>query len=227
MTEEKRSNRRHIASCFTTWSMGTVLSVLFPNYVVASAGIPEAGLVLYGSVTVEGQPARVGEDVAVIARVDGVPNPVGSYHMGDNPGATGVCAGGADCYELRIKVESLEPGGTQSDDAALIGQTVKIYIQQDGGPEEYVAEVVANRAAIMELNLNLCHHTQPDYDCDGDVDLTDFTTFADCNAGPDQPPAPTLPGVATADCLSAFDDDSDGDVDMLDLQPLQAAFTGP
>lgn len=54
-----------------------------------------------------------------------------------------------------------------------------------------------------------------DYDCNGDVDLDDFVTFASFLSGPD----------AEADC-SAFDSDGDGDVDLADFAQLQQLFAG-
>ena len=65
-----------------------------------------------------------------------------------------------------------------------------------------------------------------DSDGDGDVDLDDHMYFADCMAGPDTPPSPTLPGVTAEDCLVAFDDDNDGDVDLANSALFQDAFTG-
>jgi hypothetical protein len=66
-----------------------------------------------------------------------------------------------------------------------------------------------------------------DFDSDGDVDLDDYTVFADCLAGPDALPSPSLPGVTPQNCLDAFDFDApDGDVDVEDFSAFQATFTG-
>jgi hypothetical protein len=67
--------------------------------------------------------------------------------------------------------------------------------------------------------------TVGDADHDGDVDQGDFTLFADCFAGPNTTPAPTLTDLAT--CREAFDADEDLDVDAADFHEFQAAFTGP
>jgi hypothetical protein len=64
-----------------------------------------------------------------------------------------------------------------------------------------------------------------DFDYDGDVDLSDFTVFADCMAGPATTPTPTPP-VTAADCLDAFDFDADADVDIGDFAELLVVFTG-
>ena len=64
-----------------------------------------------------------------------------------------------------------------------------------------------------------------DFDGDDDVDLTDFAAIADCLAGPYATPDPLAPECADA-CLAAFDEDTDGDVDVADFFEFQAAFTG-
>jgi len=59
-----------------------------------------------------------------------------------------------------------------------------------------------------------------DFDCDGDVDLSDFTVFQLCFGGSNNPPAPTCsPGVDA-------DMDGDGDVDLADFLIFQQNFTG-
>ena len=63
-----------------------------------------------------------------------------------------------------------------------------------------------------------------DLDGDGDVDIDDFNTFADCLAGSDvfDPP----PGCNPGDFINA-DLDGDGDVDLTDFARFQEVFTGP
>jgi hypothetical protein len=65
-----------------------------------------------------------------------------------------------------------------------------------------------------------------DADNDGDVDLDDFTVFAECMAGPGAIPTPTPPPTAL-ECLYLFDSEPDSDVDLADFLAFQAAFTGP
>jgi hypothetical protein len=64
-----------------------------------------------------------------------------------------------------------------------------------------------------------------DLDGDGDVDLTDYLSFADCLAGPEVPPAPPGP-LTPQECLDAFDFDADADVDLMDAAGFTLAFTG-
>lgn len=63
-----------------------------------------------------------------------------------------------------------------------------------------------------------------DYDCDGDVDENDYTIFADCVGGPGVAPAPSMPEISLDDCLSAFDADIDGDIDLIDYSWFQVLF---
>ncbi|MBN1510388.1 MAG: hypothetical protein JXB13_00095 [Phycisphaerae bacterium] len=56
-----------------------------------------------------------------------------------------------------------------------------------------------------------------DGDCDGDVDLDDYTALADCLTGPQGGPVPV-------DCAD-FDLDIDSDVDLLDFAEFQTLFT--
>ncbi|MCK4340713.1 MAG: Ig-like domain-containing protein [Phycisphaerae bacterium] len=62
-----------------------------------------------------------------------------------------------------------------------------------------------------------------DFDHDGDVDIDDFNTFAECLAGPDvfDPP----PGCNPGDFINA-DLDGDSDVDLVDFVTFQESFTG-
>ena len=64
-----------------------------------------------------------------------------------------------------------------------------------------------------------------DDDLDDHVDLTDFTTLADCLAGPDETPEPASP-IIVEDCQYAFDSDVDLDVDLVDFAAFQIGFTG-
>jgi hypothetical protein len=59
----------------------------------------------------------------------------------------------------------------------------------------------------------------PDFDGDGDVDLSDFAWFQACFNGPNR--SPTASGCDGADM------DGDGDVDLADFSIMQACFNGP
>jgi hypothetical protein len=62
-----------------------------------------------------------------------------------------------------------------------------------------------------------------DRDCDGDVDVRDYSFFAECMTGPRDPGHPGgLPGPG----CEAFDFEPDNDVDLADFGAFQFAFTG-
>ncbi|MCP4248610.1 MAG: hypothetical protein GY778_16305, partial [bacterium] len=57
-------------------------------------------------------------------------------------------------------------------------------------------------------------------------DFGDYPAFADCMAGPDAAPSPTVAACVDA-CLNAFDTDDDGDVDLDDFSEFQSIFAEP
>ena len=78
------------------------------------------------------------------------------------------------------------------------------------------------RLYLGEVNTQVIYVFGPcgDYDCDGDIDLSDFTIFQLCFGGATNPPAPTCPPGVEADC------DGDFDVDLADFLIFQQNFTG-
>jgi probable HAF family extracellular repeat protein len=60
-----------------------------------------------------------------------------------------------------------------------------------------------------------------DIDGDGELGLDDFGQFTDCVSDPQGDPLPSEPGVTPAHCISAFDRDFDGDIDLYDFGGLQ------
>lgn len=59
-----------------------------------------------------------------------------------------------------------------------------------------------------------------DFDANGLVDLADYAGFDDCYSGPGAAPSPAS-ATCAAVCLSAFDSDADGDIDLTDFAQLQ------
>jgi len=104
------------------------------------------------------------------------------------------------------------------------------YLDTTVGPGDHEWSVRARiGSALSDPAGAVCAQTvvQPgDYDTDGDVDLDDYLVFADCMAGPDTPPSPSLPGVTEQDCLDAFDFEPDNDVDLADFGAFARVFTG-
>ena len=65
-----------------------------------------------------------------------------------------------------------------------------------------------------------------DYTRDGAVDLDDHRALVACLAGPNATSTPGFPVTATH-CLTAFDADTDGDIDLVDVAEFYTTFTGP
>ncbi len=86
--------------------------------------------------------------------------------------------------------------------------------KQDTGTRQ-IAGVTVFAGQVTRVNISL----GPDFDGDGDVDLTDFTAFQGCFNGPNATPAASGCGAA--------DLDSDGDVDLADFNAISACFNGP
>lgn len=72
------------------------------------------------------------------------------------------------------------------------------------------------QGGVVEIGADEVAFWAGDADHDGDVDIDDFTMFADCMAGPDTTSAPSPP-LTSPDCVDAFDSDEDGDVDLADF----------
>ncbi len=136
---------------------------------------PLPDVVLYGSVTVNGQTVSADDDVTLIARVDGAAEPVGSYHMG-------YIAEAGDHYALRVRLESTVAGEPQSDNAAQIGQTVDVYLERPSEPDILVQSVVIERAATVQ-NVDIsaeCHSHPADVSADYEIVIGEATAYASC-----------------------------------------------
>jgi len=178
---------------------------------MGAPGIPEPDVTRYGALTMDGQTIHAADDVSVVARVNGIANPVGTYHMGDNPGA-------GDRYLLRVRLESLQPGLTRTGNAALVGDTVKVLVKRGSEAEALAGEfVITDRGEVLEQNLSAV--TALDVDGDGDSDLGDFGRFQVCFTGPNA--GPPAPGCSLADR------DHDSDVDAADYALVAQSFGGP
>ena len=129
--------------------LGAILVTLGLVASTSLAGIPEPSLVLHGTLTVDQTTLTSSDRATVIARVSGVAQPVGSYTMGDNPAAQ-------NNYVLRVRLESLADGSSQSDNAAIIGQTVQLLVRQGVGPERLAATYLITASGIVaRLDLSV------------------------------------------------------------------------
>jgi len=113
--------------------------------------------------------------------------------------ATGTSVGETDPLDVRFHTANLAPGDYSA--------TITISDPNAGNnPQTILVNLAVNRRSA-------------DFDSDGDVDLTDFSLFQVCFAGPNRPPGLKCPVNA--------DFDSDGDVDLIDFARFQACFNGP
>jgi len=153
----------------------TVLFFAVLNATLLQAGIPEPDMTLFGEVSVGGQTQGAHDNVSIIARVSGDPNSfVGAYRMGDNPLA-------GDYYILKIRLESLADGSSQSANAALIGQMVDIFVKSAGYLEVFAASVTVEGRGIvqyLDLSINAPTYSAADLNIDGIVNFDDFALLA-------------------------------------------------
>lgn len=190
-----------------------VLGVLstFTLFGIALAGIPEPPVVLHGQITLDGQPVHGSDDVTILARVNGVPLPVGTYKMGDIPAA-------GDHFVLRLRVESLSGGQPPANDAAPIGQTADLFVRVAQGPETFAGQYVLTAAGVVqqrdvevETTFGRCAGPGPG------IGFDDMAAFVTCLTG--------VNGDVPPECDCA-DSDFDGDSDLADWRHFQNAFTG-
>ncbi len=76
---------------------------------------------------------------------------------------------------------------------------------------------------VDEVQVYHCCPTFGDVECDGSLELDDYSIFADCLSGPGAAPDPSLPATPSA-CLDNFNSDMDEDVDLSDFALLQRTF---
>ncbi len=188
---------------------------------MAQAGIPEPDNIIYGQMCIAGVPAAATDDVTIVAKTTVATQvvEVGRYKMGDSDAATD-CNGDADCYILRIRLESVPAGETASSEAVILNRanpaTVQLFLIQGEGAEQQIAELeITDSAVIRRLDLRDVPATV-DLNGDGQENLSDYQVFAISIRGPIDP----APGT----CNTA-DLNGDGFVDLLDFGLFQAMYS--
>lgn len=204
---------------YATTALGLML---LTGAAAAADTIPEPDLILFGQVCLAAGPAADSDNVTVTARalVDGQLRDVGFYRMGDEPAASD-CHGQADCYVLRIRVETVPPGASASGTAVVLNHaapnSVDMYVKQGAGQEVLAATVpVNNRGVIRRMNLRGAP-VSADVDNSGQVNLADHTLLRAAWTGP---------AADTTQPCDRADINRDGHADLRDYAALQNAFLG-
>ena len=176
---------------------------------VGLAGVPQPDAIFYGTVTINGQVITAADNVTVIGRVSGGPEPVGRYRMGE-----GGTAG--DNYVLRVRLEAPVSGSPQNPNAARLEQELQFFVKLGSNPEILATTAILTAAGMLELR-NLSISVLP-ANCvaDGVVDLADHQAFTDCM---------TAPGGKLGPACACADVEGDGDVDLRDWRWLQSGFS--
>jgi len=186
---------------------------------VARAGdtIPEPDAILHGQVCLTGGPAADTDDVSVIARtmVSGQMVDVGTYKMGDQPSASD-CLGSADCYVLRMRVETVPQGADPSGSAVVLSPstpaTVELFVREGTAPEAPAGTIlVDDRGMIRQRSLFGTAETS-DINGDGQKNLEDHALLEQALGGPATP---------TTQPCDPKDINRDGYIDLKDFARLQ------
>jgi len=201
----------------------TVVACLIVAGITSASTLPEPDLILYGQVCLADGPASDQDNVSVIARtmVDGQPKVVGQYSMGAEASASD-CKGGADCYVLRVRVETVPSGATPSGTAVVLTpqtpNAVDVYVKQGSAQEVLAASaVVDDRGVIRRIDLPGTA-LSADIDGNGQTSLPDLVLLRAALTGP---------ATESAQPCDRTDINRDGYVDLRDVAVIQAEFTGP
>jgi len=119
--------------------------------------------------------------------------------------------GGVD--SLMLDYSRLPPGLVMDAQGVITGTPTQAGVFQ---PFFHV-EDDSQRTDSKMIPLTVVPGIFGDYDYDTDVDLDDFTWFADC----------MLQLEPSGQCLTVFDDDGDQQVTLADFSVFQIVFTGP
>lgn len=121
---------------------------------IAQAGVPKPDAIVYGQVRIGDELIRATDDVAIVAWVDGIDQPVTAYRMGANPTA-------GDHYVLRFPMAVQDDGRTPSPDTAAPGEMASVYLVDGTGAEEYLGYVAIPKSGNVRRRDLLSEGAQP------------------------------------------------------------------
>lgn len=140
------------------------------------------------------------------------------------------CPTALDWDQLVVSAATYNTAVAGGDAVVTMTATTNVYTDSCSDPASSISVTVTHNSAVYDCNgngvLDECETLAPgDFDNDGQVDLDDYASFAECMAGPDATPGPTLP-ECVGTYLEAFDCDGDTDVDLADFTAFQEVFGG-
>ena len=135
--------------------------------------------------------------------------------------------------EVDVVVDIVDVFDNQQDghtgcDEVLYVDTLILHagaVLNTDGCTVYYNNLQNSGGSIPGLGSEVLNIAGADVDDDGDVDLDDYSGFADCFAGPGETPDPTPPLMAQK-CLDRFDANHDFDLDLSDYGNFQSLFGG-
>ena len=132
----------------------------------ARAGIAEPDNIVYGRITLEGEPVTAARtDVVVEARRTPDGPAVATYRMGEDRRA-------GDFYKLRLKLEHAAP--LAAVEASLTGDRLHLVALTAAGPVSQASVDVGQRGQILRLDLDTAN---PDQDENGLLDEWEMLYF--------------------------------------------------
>jgi hypothetical protein len=196
-----------------------VLAAVCPSGFV-SAGVPLPDVVLYGQLTIDGQLAQNNDNVAIVARVNGVPDPVAIFRLQGEPG---------DCDLDRVPDNCELDCGPDDGPCDVPGCGGSVDVNNDTVPDDCQTGFY-----ILRLRIESLADGSQQSDAAALLGQTAEIFIIDEGDGPDEPVAEfvinavgVLQEINLSVCNRSADSDGDNDVDLTDYQAFQNCVTGP
>jgi hypothetical protein len=140
----------------------------------------------------------------------------GQAHLPAGSLLTGVAQPGR-CGTAVVAEGTLVARSTPGKHRVWIENAIANAVAEDatGNPVWRVRPAVVNARSPLIIDVVATRCDPPDFE---------YFQFAECFSGPGRSPAPESPYMTTSECLGAFDEDNDGDVDLRDFAEVQVVF---